>query len=164
MLFENAKKCSNILDILNQQVIKSNIETVVNKEPDCQSNTGDKKCINIVKPLFIEPILSATDFIVKNQSNTIICELQTSKENCELQFPFQNLTSEEESNNCNFNMFNEPKPNELQAFLKYHPIQVLDNENQTKVNIKKAFYRFDGTKRNWLSFSKNNNAFIVQYA
>lgn len=161
MLLEDAKKCTNIKDIFNQQAIKSNVNTA-KKELDSQSDTSDKKSINIIEPLFVEPTSSVTNSINKNQSNTIIFELQTFEEksfNGKIEFPIQNLTTQAETIKSIFDMFTKPKPNELQAFFKYHPIQVLDNNNQTKINIKKTFYRPDGTIRNWLSFSKSNNAF-----
>lgn len=37
-------------------------------------------------------------------------------------------------------MFIKPKSNKPQTFFKYHPIQVLDEENKTKINIKKLFF------------------------
>lgn len=161
MLLEDAKKCTNIIDIFNQQAIKSNVNTA-KKELESQSDTSDKKSINIIEPLFVEPTSSVTNSINKNQSNTIISELQTFEEkslNGKIEFPIQNLTTQAETIKSIFDMFTKPKPNELQAFFKYHPIQVLDNNNQSNINIKKTFYRPDGTIRNWLSFSNSNNAF-----
>lgn len=151
LLSKEAEKCYNIIDIFRCKKNENTFEAT-ESESVISNKTFPSIDINGSATEFSSKLISENE--KQNNNKDLMVTSIDSSEKCVTETSLIVETDRHVNH-----MFNKPKTNEHHAFFKFHPIQILKDDNDYKINVKKTFYRSDGTVRNWLSFNKGNNGF-----
>ena len=131
MLSKEAEKCYNIIDIFRCKKNENTFEAT-ESESVISNKTFPSIDINASATEFSSKLISENE--KQNNNKDLMVTSIDSSETCVTE-PSLIVKTDRHVNH----MFNKPKTNEHHAFFKFHPIQILKDDNDYKINVKKNF-------------------------